>query len=331
MTTHPAPSPQALRQLALVLVVGAASLGTTAGLATLVGARFSFWLNHTGLVLTLALGHTLVLGLLWDGAALFASRVIPGRQGLWRRVGFFSLGGWPLLLLAAAVYFVAETANITLISLTLLESTTTWRDAFFWRLEEPLVRWVTALRPDVRGWEALYHSAWTIELSAVFLLFVIGRRAELLSRFVLSFLLVFYAGRLIGLVTPVMGPALYRPDLFPYLEDTFSARAMQAIVDLIGAGAGSVRPDALLLGGVSAMPSLHIAMVGLTAYWLWAGKRATAWVTLPWVLAVWTSTVVLGWHYALDGVGGLLLAGAAIAATHRLMAWWGRGEGREAA
>ena len=40
---------------------------------------------------------------------------------------------------------------------------------------------------------------------------------------------------------------------------------------------------------------------------------------VPWVLAVWTATVVLGWHYMLDGAGGIVLAAASILLTRWLL------------
>jgi len=217
---------------------------------------------------------------------------------------------------------VVQTANITLISLTLLDSVTAWRDAFFWTLEGGLFTWVTDHAFWIVAWETLYHSAWTIELAAVFLLFVIGRKPALLTQFFVSFILIFYLGRLIGLVTPVMGPAFYRPELFPYLEGMPSGMAMDAITRLIAMDPTDVTLNAALLGGVSAMPSLHIAMVGLTAYWLGVGNRRTMYFTVPWVLTVWASTVMLGWHYVLDGAGGLLLAAGTIAVTSWMVRRW---------
>jgi membrane-associated phospholipid phosphatase len=63
----------------------------------------------------------------------------------------------------------------------------------------------------------------------------------------------------------------------------------------------------ILVGGVSAMPSLHIGMVSLTAYWLSSGLKYFKYITPIWVILVWISTVVLGWHYIFDGFGGLIL------------------------
>ena len=309
-------------RLALILATGGVSLVSTALVARVVGSRFSFWLDKTSFLLAFVLGHILFWGLLWDGATLLTARLLPGRRGLWRRMGFFSLGLWPLLLMVPAVYFVIQTGNITLISLTLLQSVTEWQDPFFWALEGGLLDWVSGHAFLVLAWETLYHSAWTIELGALFLLMVIGREPSLLTRFFVSFILIFYLGRLLGLVTPLMGPAFYRPELFPYLDGTLSGMAMENIARLIAMDPADVTLNAALLGGVSAMPSLHIAMVGLTAYWLGVGNRKTMFFTVPWVLTVWAATVMLGWHYALDGAGGLLLAAGAIAVSSWVVGLW---------
>src|SRR5690606_27982935 len=73
-----------------------------------------------------------------------------------------------------------------------------------------------------------------------------------------------------------------------------------------------------LLPGTQGMPSLHvglawIAMVTLAREWRW-----TLWPTVPWFCLNWASTVFLGWHYALDGVGGIAVMAASMAVVDRL-------------
>jgi membrane-associated phospholipid phosphatase len=77
----------------------------------------------------------------------------------------------------------------------------------------------------------------------------------------------------------------------------------------------------ILVGGVSAVPSLHVGMVALTAYWLAVARRWTLCLTVPWVILVWTSTVVLGWHYIVDGAGGVLIAAASVWVTRQFVGW----------
>ena len=36
------------------------------------------------------------------------------------------------------------------------------------------------------------------------------------------------------------------------------------------------------------------------------------WVSMPWICLIWLSTIMLGWHYALDGVGGIVVVLVAV-------------------
>jgi membrane-associated phospholipid phosphatase len=85
----------------------------------------------------------------------------------------------------------------------------------------------------------------------------------------------------------------------------------------------AVKQGGVLLGGVSAMPSLHVGMVSLTAYWLAIARRWTCYITVPWVVLVWSSTVLLGWHYILDGASGIVLAACCVGLTR----WYFRPSG----
>ena len=109
-------------------------------------------------------------------------------------------------------------------------------------------------------------------------------------------------------MNPVMGPAFLKPELFSYLDGSITDIAMQRVAEIMEIGPEASKDrSGMLLGGVSAMPSLHLGMVTLTSLWLAIEKRATLIITVPWVSLVWMSTVVLGWHYILDGAGGVLL------------------------
>ena len=74
------------------------------------------------------------------------------------------------------------------------------------------------------------------------------------------------------------------------------------------------------LEGLITFPSFHTTWAVLVA---WA-FRHYRWLCLPMILlnaAVVGATVILGWHYAIDAVGGMLVAGAAIVLA-RITADW---------
>ena len=59
---------------------------------------------------------------------------------------------------------------------------------------------------------------------------------------------------------------------------------------------------------VAAWPSLHSAYPALGALALWGISRRTAFITVPWCLAMWFSVIFLGEHYAIDVLGGIAFA-----------------------
>jgi hypothetical protein len=328
----------ATRALVLLLAFDGMALLSTGLLASWVGVRFSVWLDETGLLMLLALLYVVGLALLWDFGLIVGPRVaqILARRGLrprwltldvtaFREKGFFSLGPWPLALVLVTTHAIIATSNITLISLELLSGVTEWRDSIIWIVEGATLEWIAQLPINVSFCDALYHSAWPIELFAMFVLIVITRRPAPILHFCTSFIVLFYLGRFIGLLNPVMGPAFFRPELFGYLDGSVTAQAMEAIAIILAADPSEVALNSALLGGVSALPSLHVGMVSLTVYWLAVSNPKTLFVGIPWLLAVWATTALLGWHYVMDGAAGILLAVVCIGITRRMLAHFGQG------
>lgn len=70
--------------------------------------------------------------------------------------------------------------------------------------------------------------------------------------------------------------------------------------------------------GVSAMPSMHVAtsMLFILLARAW-GKRWFIWFTVPFFFIVLLGSVILGWHYAVDGYFGAVLA---------VICWWFAGK-----
>lgn len=295
---------------------------------------YSLWFKDTPIILLAALVYIVVLGIVWDGSLILIGLIAEKWHGqktnekptsitveATRKLRFFTCGPTPLILILLTAFVVLGTSNITLISLKLLGSITHWRDPYLWEVEGAAIMWLTQLPINVAAWDSLYHSAWGIEMFAAFVLILVGRGARIVLYFCMSLILLFYLGRFLGLVNPVMGPAFFHPEYFGYLDGSVTDKAMQMVSSVMSQSPESaIDRGGILLGGVSAMPSLHVAMVAVTSYWLAVAKRWTMVVTVPWTLLVWASTVVLGWHYMLDGAGGILLGAACIWATRMLLA-----------
>lgn len=321
-----------MRSLAIIGVVYAVATLATAALAAGVGSPFTLWFADTPVLLGALLCGIVVLAVVWDGLLVSvgllsevirrrmpSSRAWPTVESL-RGARFFTCGALPIPILLATALAVLGTSNITLINLELLGKSTDWRDAFFWSIEAPVLSRLSQLAIDVAVWDRLYHSAWGIELLAAFALVLVARGPAIVLHYGTTMVILFYLGRLLGILNPVMGPAFYRPESFTYLEGSVTSAAMRLVTEVMSqAPEEALQRGGILLGGVSAMPSLHVAMVAMTAYWLAVASRWTLVVSIPWVLMVWTSTVVLGWHYILDGAGGIVLAAASIALVRALL------------
>lgn len=330
----PIADPTIGRSLAIIGVLYAVCMLATAVLASVVGSPFVIWFRDTPLLLGAMLVLIVLMGIVWDGGLISLALMV---ETAWRRFAsvpppltveamrarrFFTCGPGPTVMLLATAITILGTSNITLVNLELLGDGggTRWRDPLFWQLEGAFLQKIAALPIDTAAWDRLYHSAWGIELLAAFALVVIGRGPRIVLHYCASMIILFYVGRMLGVLNPVMGPAFHQPDVFAYLEGSATGEAMRLVASVMATPAEqAVGSGGILLGGVSAMPSLHVAMVTVTAYWLWRAARWTALVTVPWVLLVWTSTVLLGWHYALDGAGGIVLAAASAWLASRLL------------
>jgi membrane-associated phospholipid phosphatase len=286
-----------------------------------INSPYIIWFKHTEILLLSILIYMGFLGVFWDGLLIIPGLVLA----IWRhgqtfseglsttllftgKARFFAKGISPLILILTTSFIVYGTGNITLISLKLIGNTTEWRDPLFWAIEGPVFERLTAFSINANAWDALYHSAWSIELFAVFILILIGRSSNIVFGYCVSMILLFYIGRFLGVINPVMGPGFFKPELFSYLNGSLTHTAMQRVAEVIAIGPEASKDSSgILVGGVSAMPSLHLGMVTLTSIWLAIERRWTLFLTVPWILSVWMSTVVLGWHYILDGAGGILL------------------------
>jgi hypothetical protein len=60
-------------------------------------------------------------------------------------------------------------------------------------------------------------------------------------------------------------------------------------------------------GGISAFPSLHIAIPVLAACAAWHRHRLAAWAFIAFAVLIWIGSIQLAWHYAVDGEASAIL------------------------
>lgn len=176
-----------------------------------------------------------------------------------------------------------------------------------WRLLHPLFGHPVA----TAGLNLLYHK-WFLVVNGVLLWQIFATRNPRLRQqffiaFVLSWVLL---GTLAALLTPAAGPCYY--GRVTGLEDPFTplmaylaeghvqgwnpAFAVQErLWSLYSSG------DLALGGGISAMPSMHVALAVLFVLLGFRHGRLLGWLMLFFAISILLGSVHLGWHYAIDG------------------------------
>lgn len=168
----------------------------------------------------------------------------------------------------------------------------------------------TALWKALDGWYGIF--IYTIMAGLGWFASVLSQRDR--ARFLAGFSLLWVLGSWWYLATPSLGPCFVLKD--DYAEVRASMPRQSATMDLLFAHYGRVRaihrhPEGADISpylGVAAMPSLHVAAQAFLAFF--ARRRSKA-LFLAYVAATALTlftAVVSGWHYAIDGYAGLLLA-----------------------
>lgn len=115
-----------------------------------------------------------------------------------------------------------------------------------------------------------------------------------------------YYGRVVGLPDP------YAP-LMSYLQGVNETHAIWALGAQEMLWSNYSMRDIVLGSGISAMPSMHVAIATLFALVCWRVRRWLGIVMTVYALVIMIGSVHLGWHYAVDGYLG---------AAGMLAIWW---------
>ena len=142
-----------------------------------------------------------------------------------------------------------------------------------------------------------------------FAIFILTRNRKLFESFFLAYFGLWLIGGLLALLIPSWGPIYYRPELFSGLHKPH-ADVLQAKLwtdNLLFLQNPSLF-KAQSFEGIAAFPSLHVGVVALFSFFLFRVHWGFGMLMGAYALLVQLGSVVLGWHYAIDGYFSALLA-----------------------
>jgi hypothetical protein len=145
-----------------------------------------------------------------------------------------------------------------------------------------------------------------------------SKSRALRQRALIALLLLWVGGGTLGAwLAPSAGPCYYGhvvagtdpyAPLMARLDDINRDGQLRARFNQEGLWSLSIADKWAAFGGVSAMPSMHVAFAVLVALVAWARSRALGALALAFAVTIQVGSVALGWHYAVDGYAGALVA-----------------------
>jgi hypothetical protein len=83
---------------------------------------------------------------------------------------------------------------------------------------------------------------------------------------------------------------------------------LDAIFNQAGLWEGKITATWGAFAGISAMPSIHLAMATLFAFLAFEVRKWLGWIFVGYAAIILIGSIILGWHYAVDGYAGIILA-----------------------
>lgn len=268
------------------------------------------------------------LRLLLTGLPLYILYRLATRRGLGPYLRMLFTPQWLLLTLRAWAACLAVFAAYAWLKVSIpLINYELW-DEFLWNLDRTvhggfspnlvLLDWLggTWVARGIDIWYAIWIH--TTMAGSFFFLCLPGSRIR--QRFVLSFVAMWVFGAWCYLAFPALGPVYAVPEVqngvrgfFPLAEQL--QRTLWENYQIMLTARTRETVAFVPWFGVAAMPSLHVGLHWLLTLWI---RRVAPRLFIPFAvgtLLTLVGSVLTGWHYAVDGYAGILLAHACYGAA----------------
>lgn len=179
------------------------------------------------------------------------------------------------------------------------------------RLLAPLLE-----RPGVTRFLDLGYYSWRFVLLGVVLWQGWQDNGTARLRFWLAFLVTWILlGTVAGTLFSSAGPCYYQQAtgetgtygaLFSHLQTVASTEPIRVLRGQQYLWQAHLAGHVALGGGISAFPSLHVAMPVLASFAAWSSHRWLAGCFAMYASLIWLGSIHLGWHYAVDGEASLI-------------------------
>ncbi|MEP7130545.1 MAG: phosphatase PAP2 family protein [Sphingomicrobium sp.] len=192
-----------------------------------------------------------------------------------------------------------------------------WLDAPLSRAERAVFTadpWL--LFDRILGWGTMpidrLYGLWLPTQTLILFLVMLQPPSTVKSRLLIAYFLAWFVlGVVAALIFSSAGPIFYDRlfggNAFAPLRETLHGRGAWVVLtesDRMWASLASSRPG--IVAGISAMPSMHVAI----CVWMILAARALAARAAPFAVVyaalIWIGSVQLGWHYITDGLAGML-------------------------
>lgn len=135
----------------------------------------------------------------------------------------------------------------------------------------------------------------------------ISRRTQYQLAFMLSWAILGSFGALVfASGGPFLFPGQRFANLISFLQKTSETAPLLAIREQAYLSR-SYTSGALLIGsGISAFPSMHVALILLSTFYIWALNRVAGVAMAIYCFLIFIGSVMLGWHYSVDGYAAMI-------------------------